>query len=650
MRHQLVSWRQIRSGSVPPLRTSGGWLRRTGLIFLISVCQSCPSAIPQQQETAPFTDKQVVSLLNRTVTWYQNGVSRGRSLATPGEISYLDNTRSLSDQIVRLMFDFGHAAAGMLAAQPAAGHTDLTSRYSSVFEQDRKLTLRQQKDQADLNELQERIATAPRGQRKAIEASIAERRSELSLLNTKKNALDTFLQFAGGSSGPDSLQAQIDSLERATALPALVGDKPSQSGSVVVTDRSIAAASPVQSGILSSIREISELSKKIQAVSRGIRETDQLSLALDQAELPLRSRLDETSRRGEALVNEDVTQNPDKTAEQSATLDQLNAQFKTLADTLLPPVESGILLEAYKKNLTDWRASLKEDYSAKIQSLTVRLAILAAAVVIVVVLFGLWHRAIVRYVADLHRRYQLLLLRKIALWCVLGFVIAVALLNELGSLVTFAGLLSAGIAVALQSVFLAIVGYFLLMGKLGVKVGDRVEVSGVLGEVVDIGLMRLHVMELAGDEPNAQPTGRSIAFSNSVVFQATAGLFKQVPGAELLWREITVTFPPDSDFSMVESRITQAARQAYESYRQELEAMRSQMELNLSSVSVVPLEPTVRFALTGVGIEARLRFPVPQRRATEIDDRINRELIQSIRSEPPLKIVAASIPPTRIER
>jgi small-conductance mechanosensitive channel len=71
---------------------------------------------------------------------------------------------------------------------------------------------------------------------------------------------------------------------------------------------------------------------------------------------------------------------------------------------------------------------------------------------------------------------------------------------------TFAGLITAGIAVALQNVIMAIAGYFFLIGKYGVKMGDRVQISGVTGDVIDMGLIRLHLMEIGDVGTDRQPT------------------------------------------------------------------------------------------------------------------------------------------------
>src|ERR1700756_4189037 len=119
-------------------------------------------------------------------------------------------------------------------------------------------------------------------------------------------------------------------------------------------------------------------------------------------------------------------------------------------------------------------------------------------------------------------------MRKIAIWCGLALVLIFAFVTEIGAVATFAGLITAGVAVALQNVIVSIVAYFFLIGKYGIRVGDRVQIGEGTGEVVDIGLVRMHIMELGGPN-NAQPTGRVVAFSNSIVFQP-AGVFKQIPG------------------------------------------------------------------------------------------------------------------------
>jgi Mechanosensitive ion channel, beta-domain len=93
------------------------------------------------------------------------------------------------------------------------------------------------------------------------------------------------------------------------------------------------------------------------------------------------------------------------------------------------------------------------------------------------------------------------------------------------SLATFFGLVTAGVAVALQSVILCAVGYFVLVGKRGIRLGDRVQISGVTGDVTDIGWLQFQVREI--DPRTQQPTGNLVTFSNSFVLASPAtGLSK----------------------------------------------------------------------------------------------------------------------------
>ena len=100
---------------------------------------------------------------------------------------------------------------------------------------------------------------------------------------------------------------------------------------------------------------------------------------------------------------------------------------------------------------------------------------LGFAILVVVILAEIWRRATLRYVKDLRRRYQFLLLRRIVMWLAIGITVAFGLATEIGSLATFAGLITAGIAVALQKVILAIAGYFFQSASMafGLAIGCR---------------------------------------------------------------------------------------------------------------------------------------------------------------------------------
>lgn len=228
--------------------------------------------------------------------------------------------------------------------------------------------------------------------------------------------------------------------------------------------------------------------------------------------------------------------------------------------------------------------------------------------------------------------------------CLVTTIILFSFAEQLGSVATFAGLLTAGLALALQSVILSIAGYFLLIGKFGIAVGDHVQISGVTGEVVEVGLVRLHLMELTA---GGLPTGRVVAFANSVVFKYKAGMFKQIPGTSFAWHEVTITLSADSDYLLVEKRLAPVVDRIYEQYRAELEQQYREMERTLAPLPENAMKPKSRLRFTPSGLEVVLWFPVGIHNSGEIDDLVTRELLKEIHTNPEL-ILAGSGPAIKL--
>jgi small-conductance mechanosensitive channel len=353
------------------------------------------------------------------------------------------------------------------------------------------------------------------------------------------------------------------------------------------------------------------------------------------------------TRQSEAIAAQADTDTRSGLSQDKGTLDNLTSQFKLVSSSFVPLSKQAILLDLYSRNLMSWRSAIKAQNAANWKNLLLRMLTLALALAIVMGIAALWRRAIFRYVHDTRRRYQMLLLRRIALWVTIVLVIAFSFATELGSVVTFAGLLTAGVAVALQNVIVSIAGYFFLIGKFGVRVGDRVQIGGVTGEVVDIGLVRIHVMELGGNGRDVQPTGRVVAFSNAFVFQPTAGMFKQIPGTNFVWHEMTLTLAPESNYRSVEERMIRALDTAFAGYEENLERQRILMETNLGSVNIGPLQPRTALRLTSSGLEVKISFPVEVQHSTDIDARVTREILKELDREPKLRMVGSDIPTIR---
>src|SRR5262249_55846484 len=147
------------------------------------------------------------------------------------------------------------------------------------------------------------------------------------------------------------------------------------------------------------------------------------------------------------------------------------------------------------------------------------------------------------------------------------------------------------------------------------------------GDVVDIGLVRVQLVEVTPG-PAPQPTGRVVAFSNAVVFQAGSGMFKQIPGTSFVWHEITLTLDPKSDYRQVEQRMLEAVKRVFAEYRDQMETQRRNMERSLNS-TLRPFTPESRLHLTQNALEVVIRYPVELGNAAEIDDRITRAILDA---------------------
>lgn len=589
--------------------------------------------------TPPFDQQEVLQFLNKVTDWYQDQSTGRPNSASPGDVAFINENQPIADQAVHLSFDFARAGAQLLHSD--SNQTSFDSRFQALAQTASKLESSSRQARAELESLQQQLATVPKRRRPPLESQIAKLKSESASMDTRLEAARGILGFAG-SSDPVGLASHIEAMER--SIPVTAPNETGQHAAVIATQNRAHGVL----GIWNGLRETLRLSSDLGTISGKIRQTDDLTLSVNQLQVPLRHQLTELTQQSDSIVSRVSSAAPAVADEEKIRLDALTERFRLLAAAALPLGKEAIVLGIYRKNLLNWYDVTKSEYSASIKSLAIRLFGLAALIAITLGVFELWRRAIVRYIPDLRRRYQFLLLRKIALWLVIGVVTIFGFASEIGSLATFAGLLTAGIAVALQNVILAIVGYFMLIGKFGIGVGDRVQVADITGKVVEIGLMRLHVLELTGVGTDAQPTGRMVAFSNSIAFQTAAGLFKQVPGTSFVWRESQFTLAADSDYRVVEQRLLAAIEAVFQDFKKNFEQLGHQMEESLSSITVGPLTPRLRFRLTTAGLEVSLRFPVELRLAEEVDDRLTREILSAIEMEPKLKIVAAEVPGIQI--
>jgi small-conductance mechanosensitive channel len=625
-----------------------------------SVAAAQPNQAPRKEHVSMLTAEQLLQILDETVDWYRTLGTQQQSATQPSDLLLFYANRQLADKVINLAFGIARANAELLSSEAAsAGPAGATPGSSGQLEQfERNTAQRVEAVEEEMASVRRELASAPARSRSGLNAKLSELQGELAMVKAQKNLFDNMSQFVFENdpqrAGAIALKARIDAL--ASTIPAAsstaapgstpaattptpsAGNAAATSPATRTTDSTQAsstgatAASPGL-GIWDLVEHAYRLSEKLRTIDA----VDQRTRALGDVFLKIRSapneQLHNLSARSDALAKAADSAN-------GATLKSLRDQFDTLAwlfmqtaAIAIPLNQENVLLTQYRQNLDSWRAEIKRQDRDVLRMLATRLALLAAVLLLVFAASEVARRTIVKYVHEVRYRNQLLLLRRLVTWIVVLLVLSLTFITHLSSFATFAGLLTAGLAVAMQSVLVSVVGYFILIGKYGVRVGDRVQIGDVYGEIIDIGLIRMHLLELAAKGPLG-PTGRVVAFANSIVFQASGGLFRQIPGVNFAWHELTLSLPRGSDYVALKDQLVGALTAIVESHRGEIVRQAETIRRTTSSSAAADIAPQVQLQFSAAGVDAKVRYPVPLNRMVEVDERVSKALHEIVQRAP----------------
>lgn len=602
--------------------------RRFAAVAVVSACLLW-TARGFAAVAAPLTAAQVIQLLDQTVDWYRSFHFDTQTADEPSDLLVLGDNERTAGQVLASAFALGKADAELLAhaqdtAAPSVPPPGAASGLATI---ESTLSADTHRIKTDVAAERVALAGARETQRRAtLTAKIAAEESALALLDARSALVTAVINSSsrrdGGDLGPGALEAQIDAM--AASLP----NRPA-TGATAAKPSKIATGTEEGLGLWQDISKTFHLIEKMSTIDAADRGTGALQTQFAQIRDPLVAQLKTLATRGDGL-EAGLQQNDAAALNQvSGQFADLTSQFRQLSTILQPLSESMLLLDHYRRGLADWRAATKTEYEGTLAAVGVRLGIFALVAVGLLGAAELWKRAVLRYVPDVRHRKQLLLLRRILLWALVAVMVALSFASELGSIVTFAGLITAGLAVAMQSVLVSIVGYFFLIGKYGIRVGDRVQIGEVTGEVIDLGLVRMYIMELGG-HGLLGPTGRVVAFANSVVFQVSSGLFKQIPGVSFSWHDLTLNLPTGADYAALKTRLLAALTHALSDYRAEIDRETQTLQTTTAVKFGVEAKPQVQLQFSSTGVQALIHYPVQLQRAAEIDERVSRELFDAL--------------------
>ena len=621
----------------------------TAAALLIFAASAVPADTP-----ASNRPEDILGFLNQTVVWYRLLGSQQQLVNEPSDSVFLSDNRQIADQVVRLSFEFARIESQQLASQnpdnnSSAQNQPNPTQYQNLVSNLEKTKQKISDEEKELESFKQQLTRATGKKRVVLQASVAESEDELELLKARYDTLQNFLQFASGTTalaGPKGLRAQIEELARtvpvATDSKQAAAAGAASSPAVPTTPVAVATSGDEKtapSGIFGLLAEVFEFRRKLHLLDNSLRLTDALADSSKTLRSPLVGRIRGFTQRSDELASQPPSQDPAVLAQQQAELKNLTRQYKDLTAAILPLGKQNLLLELYKRNVANWQSVVQARYSQLLKTLLFRLGALAGVVLVILGASYVWRRATFRYVQDSRRRHQFLILRRVIVAPLIIVIVVVAFANGLGSVTLFAGLSTAGLAVALQNLIQSVVGYFVLIGKYGVRVGDHIQVGGVTGDVIDIGLLRLHMVEVISGA-RSRPTGRVVAFANSVVFQPDSAFFKQIPGTNFVWHEVSLTPGIGSDYRQLEEKMLQAVNRVFADYKEKMASQQRSMERAIQGIAAEPLHPESRLNLTSSGTQVVVRYPVEMGDSAGIDDRIARAVLDATGHRPVVETAA----------
>jgi small-conductance mechanosensitive channel len=272
-------------------------------------------------------------------------------------------------------------------------------------------------------------------------------------------------------------------------------------------------------------------------------------------------------------------------------------------------------LSNYDKRI-DTNKQLDAVYTAWIESVASRQrsvlhrSLNGVLIIIAITLVGLYFmnaldQVVSRLTMDRRQLQNLRTVANVSLRVAAMLLILLVIFGPPGQLGTFLGLAGAGLTVALKDFIVGFIGWFVLMGKNGVRLGDWVEINGVSGEVVELGMFHTVLLETGNWTDSGHPTGRRVTFTNS--FAIEGHYFNFSTSGQWLWDELQVVVPSGLDpypiIDAIQKKVAEATAETAKQAEQEWQHAASSRQMTaLTAAPAINVKPVIG------GVELAVRY------------------------------------------
>ncbi|HEV2489712.1 MAG TPA: mechanosensitive ion channel domain-containing protein [Candidatus Acidoferrales bacterium] len=540
---------------------------------------------------------------------------------TPDEQDLAGDALRLGDHEVDLAFDFAFRDA---AAHPAP----LSPAAKEIQKRIQTLQASVATDQADVTRLTPLVARATEAKKDALQEELNLAQAQLSLDQDALNDAHQDLIDAGADPR-GKIQQALDEHEQSTGHKGGATAGAGSSGIEAATEETTAR------NVLAQFRAWSSLDskqKQLDAARQGI-----LAAAADLAHN--HDALEAQVEQQKHASKQSIPPQPQAASSPSASSPQATAATDALS-RVRGLAEDQKTLVNYGKRIEDER-SLARTYAnwsslvqarehfflhGLLQSLFWILMILFLALIA-----GLLSDRFFNRLGP--ERKRLLTLRSVIRVSINSFAVILILLvlfGPPGQLATIIALAGAGLTVALKDFIVGFFGWFVLMGHNGIRPGDWVEINGVGGEVVEVGLLHTVLLETGNWSDSSHPTGRKVTFVNS--FAIEGHYFNFSTSGQWMWDEIEVQIPAGHDPFPIAEAIQKISAKETESAARLAEKEWTRVAPAHAS-STFKADPSMSVRPAGQGVSVRVRYITRANERHDLRARLYRAIIELLQKK-----------------
>jgi small-conductance mechanosensitive channel len=521
---------------------------------------------------------------NWTGAYVPHGVVDQRPWQTAATLAALAQSaeeRELARDAERLADHEVDQAFSQSLRQASLEKTNLSGKALALQQRVTELQETIKNDQARIASLSAGAGTRPAG----ADSSGSDLEIAKAQLGLDQNELTDSIEDLARESGDQRIKLQQELAARQAAMKQYRDRASSDDGQTAVVSAEQYKTFAQQLSTWRSLRSRKELIAQAEQLARA----DVAALTADQARLKT-----EVAGLGDKAVGESSSQRIERLRQMSA---QQNIQ-SILNDRVGAQQQ---LVALYGR----WGEQVEIQRNIVVHLILRSLALITAICLLVILAGWALQLALEKMVRDPRQKQTLKTVLNLGTQLVGLFLILLTIFGVPQQMPTILGLATAGLTVVFQDFILAFCGWFVLMGPNGVRVRDWVEIDGVGGEVVQLGLFRTWLLETGNWTANGHPTGRRVSFLNGYAIRGK--YFNSSTVGQWMWDEIKVTVPPGTGIDPLIKGIYEATVKTTEADAKMAEGEWKRVTHEEGSPQFSAM-PSVNLRPAGTGVDIVIRY------------------------------------------